>query len=202
MTEENSRNDSLPRSDRRIPRTRQMLQHALISLALEKRYEAISIKDICEVANVGRSTFYAHFKDKDDLKRSGLDQLRKQIEIRQEAARASSDGENVGLGFSLMIFEHARDHADLYRALVGSTGGDIALDSIRQIVSDIVDGDIRAISKQSQPASVPREVEVRFIVGAFMALLTWWLDNGCRLSPARMDEMFRAMVMHGALASH
>src|SRR5258708_21741373 len=59
--------------DRRIELTRAILRHALSSLILKKGYEAISITDICEAANVARSTFYAHFSSKDDLKRSGLE---------------------------------------------------------------------------------------------------------------------------------
>ena len=52
--------------DRRVARTRAMLQQAHISLILEKGYEAITIEDICDKANVGRSTFYAHYTSKDD----------------------------------------------------------------------------------------------------------------------------------------
>ena len=63
--------------DRRIIRTRGVLQHALTSLILKKGYEAITIQDICDEANVGRSTFYAHYTSKDDLKRSGFERLRK-----------------------------------------------------------------------------------------------------------------------------
>ncbi len=55
------------------------LQQAHKSLLLKKGYEAIRVKDICDVANVGRSTFYAHYTGKDDLKRSGLEQLRRQL---------------------------------------------------------------------------------------------------------------------------
>ena len=62
--------------DRRVARTRGMLHEALLSLIIEKGYEAVSVEDICERANVGRSTFYAHFTGKDDLKRSGLGHLR------------------------------------------------------------------------------------------------------------------------------
>ena len=58
--------------DRRSLRTKATLQHALNSLIMKNGYEAITIKDICDAANVGRSTFYAHYKSKDDLKRRGF----------------------------------------------------------------------------------------------------------------------------------
>src|SRR6266852_5535624 len=107
--------------DRRIPRTRAMLQHALNSLILKKSYEAITIKDICDAANVGRSTFYAHYTSKDDLKRSGFEPLRRLLVDRQKEALAMArDDRSRSLGFSLSMFEHARDHRDHYRALIGS----------------------------------------------------------------------------------
>src|SRR5260370_934700 len=55
--------------DRRVARTRATLRHALHPLILKKGYEAITIKDICDAANVGRSTFYAHSKSKGGLMR-------------------------------------------------------------------------------------------------------------------------------------
>src|SRR6266699_2193230 len=106
--------------DRRISRTRMMLQHALNSLIQKKDYEAITIKDICDAANVGRSTFYAHYTSKDDLKRKGFDKLRKELVDRQKDALATAaDDRDRSLGFSLTMFEHARDHVDHYRARVG-----------------------------------------------------------------------------------
>src|SRR5260221_289471 len=125
--------------DRRVARTRGMLQHALISLILKQDYEAITVEDICEAANVGRSTFYAHYSSKDDLKRRGLEEhLRTLLADRQKDALATPEDRDRSLGFSLTMFEHARDHADLHRALVGSRGGTIVHGSIRQILSDLV----------------------------------------------------------------
>src|SRR5258708_20073676 len=101
--------------DRRITRTRGMLEHALTSLILKKGYEAITIQDICDEANVGRSTFYAHYTSKDDLKRNSFEHLRKELVDRQnEAQAASAEIKDPSLGFSLTIFEHAPDHIDLY----------------------------------------------------------------------------------------
>src|ERR1700704_3912144 len=110
--------------DRRSLRTKAMLQHALNSLIQKKGYDAITIKDICDAANVGRSTFYAHYTSKDDLKRSGFEPLRRQLVDRQKEALATArDGKSRSLAFSLTMFEHARDHREHYRALVGSRGG-------------------------------------------------------------------------------
>src|SRR4030081_3968749 len=93
--------------DRRISRSRATLQHALTSLILKKGYEAITIQDICDEADVGRSTFYAHYTSKDDLKRRSFEHLRKEVVDRQnEAQAAPGDIKERSLGFSLTMFEH------------------------------------------------------------------------------------------------
>src|SRR5258708_17051916 len=116
-----------------------MLQQAHLSLILEKGYEATTVEDICDAANVGRSTFYAHYTSKDDLRRSGLEHLRKQLVDRQKEALATpGDIKDRSLGFSLTMFEHAKDHIDLYRALIGGRGGAIALGTCRHRPPDLL----------------------------------------------------------------
>ena len=184
--------------DRRSVRTRATLQHALNSLILKKGYETITIKDICDAANVGRSTFYAHYTSKDDLKRSGFEPLRKLLVDRQrEALARTRDEGSRRLGFSLAMFEHARDHRDHYRVLVGSRGGTVSLGSIRKILSDLVRDELAATSGKNSADSMPRELAVQHVVGAYMAVLTWWLDGGAKLAPQQIDAMFRRLAMKG-----
>jgi AcrR family transcriptional regulator len=189
--------------DRRSLRTKAMLQHALNSLIQKKDYEAITIKDICDVANVGRSTFYAHYTSKDDLKRRGFDKLRKELVDRQREALATAANEgDRNLGFSLTMFEHARDHVDQYRALVGGRGGAVSLGRIRQILSDLVRDELAATIDKNSADTIPRELVAQYVVGAFMAVMTWWLDGGAKLSPKHIDAMFRRLATGGIAPSH
>ncbi|RWI36100.1 TetR/AcrR family transcriptional regulator [Mesorhizobium sp.] len=189
--------------DRRVARTRAMLQDALISLIPKKGYEAITVEDICDAANVGRSTFYAHYTSKDDLKRSGLEHLRKALVARQKEALAiPGAAKDQSFGFSLTMFEHARDHIDHYRALVGSRGGALALGTIRQILSDLVRDELAETGKKDFPDAIPRELVVQYVVGAYMAVLTWWLDGGAKLPPDRIDTMFRRLATDGITRSY
>lgn len=93
------------------------------------------------------------------------------------------------------MFEHARDHAHLYRALVGSRGGAIALDTIQEILSDLVRDELGA--RRHPKDEMPREFIVRFLVGAYMAVLTWWLDGGAEEAPEELDAMFRRLAQQG-----
>jgi AcrR family transcriptional regulator len=184
--------------DRRVARTRAMLQKAHVSLILEKGYEATTVEDICEAANVGRSTFYAHYTSRDDLRRSGLEHLRKELVDRQkEVLAASGDIRDRSLAFSLTMFEHAKDHIDLYRALVGGRGGTLALGTIRRILADLVRNELVATGDKS--VDISRELVVQYVVGAFMAVMTWWLDGGAKLPPRRIDAMFRRLATEGIM---
>jgi AcrR family transcriptional regulator len=69
--------------DRRKARTRQLLRDALMALIVEKGYEAISIQDIVDRANVARPTFYLHFKDKEELLFTSLVEIYEELFSRQ-----------------------------------------------------------------------------------------------------------------------
>ena len=78
--------------DRRIQRTQQLLRGALLSLIQEKGFEALSVQDIIDRANVGRATFYAHFDNKEDLLASGIEGLRASLRERQRQALSDAGG--------------------------------------------------------------------------------------------------------------
>ena len=183
--------------DRRVSRTRNALQQALCGLILKKGYDAISIGDICTAADVGRSTFYAHFKNKDALKRSGLEPLHKFLHTQQNESLRSRKCESRPFAFSLAMFEHARDHSRHYRALVGGRGGTVSLAKIREILSDLVRGELATNADRRQLQSMSREFMVQYVVGSFMSVLTWWLVGGAKQSPREMDAMFRALAIDG-----
>jgi AcrR family transcriptional regulator len=184
--------------DRRVGRTTKTLHHALISLILKKNYEAITIQEICDAANVGRSTFYAHYTGKDDLHQRGIENLRKVLtDPESHALVDQGDIRGWSLSFSRTLFEHAHDRKDLFRALAGSRGGAVALAAIRRIISDVVRDELAKTADKNSADSIPREVIVQFIVGACMAVLTWWLDKGAKLPPAKIDAMFRRLATEG-----
>src|SRR6184192_3202097 len=94
-------------TDRRVQRTRQLLQDALIAMMIEKGYEATTIQDIIDRANVGRATFYAHFADKETLLASRIEDLRAMLTRQQQQSPGS-------LAFTIAMLEHARSHVALY----------------------------------------------------------------------------------------
>lgn len=175
--------------DRRAARTRKSLHHAMLSLILRKGYDAITVQDLLDEADVGRSTFYAHYTGKEDLLRRGFELLRADL----DAARRSSRGRD-GLGFSLAMFEHAAGHADLYRAIVGGRAHAIVIAELRKVLEEMVKRELRSIRSDQ----VPEELSLQFVVGTLLTSVTWWLERKPKLAPAQVNALFRQLVI-GAL---
>lgn len=182
--------------DRRARRTRQALHEALIQLIIERDYDEITVMDIADGANVGRSTFYAHFTDKDDLLRSGTIHFRDML-LREHAARRSASGTDAPLlSFSRFMTEHLKERKQLYRALQKGRAGPIIWDAFRLYVAELVRTELSARAKKG---TEPHETElaVQFIVGAFMSVLTWWMDRGAKEDPGEIDRLFTKLAAEG-----
>jgi AcrR family transcriptional regulator len=182
--------------DRRALRTRQSLHRALIQLILEQDYDDITVGDITEAANVGRSTFYAHFTDKDDLLRSGAGHLRAMLVHEHGSAVAGEDRpERRPLGFSRFMTAHLKEQHQLYRALMRGRAGAIILDKFRQFLCEIVRAELASAGDNASTTTPAPEITVQFIVGAYMSIVTWWLDRGGKEPPEEIDRAFRELAM-------
>jgi AcrR family transcriptional regulator len=182
--------------DRRVQRTRDVLHRALISLMIEKGYEAITVQDIIDRANVGRSTFYSHYVGKQDLLMSGLKNLSKQLLTHQRATLAQKgDFLERGFGFSLAFFEHVHSHRDVYHAIVGRQSGTVVMSELRALVADLVRNDLKTLWSKDRSADLPKNAVVQFVAGALMSIVTWWLDERSKLSPAEADAIFRRLTL-------
>jgi AcrR family transcriptional regulator len=183
--------------DRRVQRTRLAVHQALIALMLEKGYDAITVQDIIERANIGRATFYAHYQHKEDLLRSGLKDLRKQLLGYQRAALAKAgSARERSLGFSPALFEHAYSHRDTYQAIVGRRSGAIVLGEMRAMLAELVRDDLKAVPPAKGVLELPRGAVVEFVVGALMSILTWWLDQKASIPPHEADAIFRRVAVN------
>ncbi|MBF6223572.1 TetR/AcrR family transcriptional regulator [Nocardia abscessus] len=125
--------DTADSTDRRVRRTRALLHRALIELMVERAYDRITVRDILARADVGRSTFYAHYRDKDDLLlRSSTDYLRAAM------TAAETDDAAELLAPVRTLFQLAADHPDIYRALLGRKSGTVLLRTTRVMVAQIL----------------------------------------------------------------
>ncbi|WP_375598526.1 TetR/AcrR family transcriptional regulator [Devosia sp. Naph2] len=182
--------------DRRVRRTRQTLHETLMRLTVERGYDEVTVADIAAAADVGRSTFYAHFTDKDDLLRSAVGTLRCALMQQHAAAGIDGGGPDRILGFSQFMTAHLAEQRILYKALMRGRAGPILLDFIRHALCDIVRAEL-APGMKSTNAPLDDELTVQFLVGGYMSVLTWWLDRGGKEPPELIESGFRQMALNG-----
>ena len=181
--------------DRRVQRTRKLLQEALMALIVEKGYEAVTIQDIIDRANVGRSTFYDHFLDKQALLVSGFEQLH--AFLAQQHPTVTASGE-LRMGFSLPMFEHACSYRPVYRAMIGKQSGAVVRKEIQQLLTNLVRDEL-ALLAPSEATPVASEIVVQYVVSAFMGLLAWCADHDTPATAAEIDAIFQQLTMPGVL---
>lgn len=176
------------KNDRRSQRTRHLLSAAMVELIREKDYNSITVNDIIERANVGRSTFYAHYRDKDDLFVGELDRV-----IELLSGRIPGQDEMPYFP-SLGLFQHVGEEYELYKALVWTPGIDLLIKHMQKSLSERIEQGLKNSGKEYD---VPLPVLANFIAGSFLTLLKWWLENKRVYSPEQMDEIFRKLTLSG-----
>ncbi len=181
--------------DRRTQRTRQTLSHALIALIQEKRYEAITVQDICDRANVGRSTFYVHYQDKDALLASNFQEVMQSLGSELQLREGQ-------LVFPIApLFQHVKEHHHLYTALAWGGGFDVLLRAGQRQWHTQIEVHLATLLASGHKPAIPLEVITTYLAGVLQTLLLWWLDRKMPYSPEQMDEMFQQLVMPGVNAA-
>jgi AcrR family transcriptional regulator len=183
------------KEDRRIGRTRKLMHEALMALIVEKGYKSVTVQDILDRADVGRSTFYAHYKDKDELLLSGFDHLRTLFEQQQALLAMHHDGKDPEFNFIFELFRHTGQHHKLYKAIVGKQSGEMILKYLHRYLYDLLIVPHKALMKNRKAPPVPVEITTHWLVSSLLSLMTWWLDNNMPYSAEKMDEMFRHLTM-------
>jgi AcrR family transcriptional regulator len=176
----------IDKTDRRIRKTRQQLGEALVLLILEKGYDAISIKDITDRADVAHATFYRHYRDKDELLAQRLQEVIQEIEaFTREPSLQDAEG--------YLIFKHAEENATLYRILLSSQG----TSQVRKRVKETIAANILRTCKplrSAQRGIIPPEAAANHIAGSMLLLIEWWLDENMPYPPHQMAKVYEQLV--------
>jgi AcrR family transcriptional regulator len=192
-----SRPKSKRKLDRRIRRTRDQLGDALVELMREKPFDSITVKDVLARADVGRSTFYLHFRDKDDLFLSDADEFLEAMATMLSRSRDTSERVAPVREF----FAHAGEEQRLYRALVESGKIHDFLELAQGHFARGIEQRLAELPRSRGIAPASRAALAHALTGSLLSLLTWWLDRGMHASPVEMDEMFHQLVWSGVTAS-
>ena len=179
--------------DRRVQRTKGRLRGAIASLIHEKAYGAIAVKEILARADVGRSAFYTHFRDKDQLL---VSVLRDSIRTAPRAGTSEDDPADAVLAFSLPFLQHV----ERARAVDGSMSSPERFAPVhtclRRVLADHVAAELRRVPRgHVAPAvMVPDDLLAEHIAETFLRVLTWWVGCDAPRTPQQVDAVFLALA--------
>lgn len=183
------------KQDRRSQRTIRLINAAMIDLLSEKRYTDITVQDILDRADVGRSTFYTHYYDKEDVFEGVAEQMLASFNQQLQQAEAGQ------LLPALELFRHVQEGQRLFQNLLGGQGEEMIWKAVQTILSRSIEQSLVSMLVGKRPPSVPLAVMAQYLAGAFLNLLKWWIEAEMPYSPERMDEIFQQLALPGVLAT-
>lgn len=187
--------------DRRIERTRLLLRDALMQLIVEKGYHEITIQDITDRANVSRTTFYLHFKDKEELLFTGMVDLYNDL-VKGYASMSREELLQYGVTetcFDPTDFVHVAQHADFYRVMVSEKGDAGFIMRVRQYLASItLQYVLEPLIVPGQTVRIPLDFLAHYTAGAQIGVISWWLENNMPYTPEQMARLMYYCCAFGA----
>ena len=196
------------KTDRRVSRTRRLLRDALFALILEKGFDAVTVEEITNRADLGRTTFYLHYRDKEDLLMESIGEL--VDDLIEQMARLPVAEWQLEIGASnftpspaiVLPLQHVAENARLYRIILRGEGTYSVSLRLREIIVQASNEMLHVLLEKERLAAihpqVPMDVFLNFLAGSWLGLITWWLENDMPYPPEEMAMMFQMMILRGA----
>ena len=179
--------------DRRVLRTRDRLGDALVALMQEKPFDDITVQEVLDRAGVSRSTFYVHYRDKDDLFLSDVDEF---LELMANGlSRRGEKSERVAPVRE--FFAHVAEGQRLYAALVEAGRIPDFMELAEEHFARGIERRLTEIPRAQDVAAASRALLAHALAGAMLSMMQWWLARGMPTSPEQMDTIFHQMVWSG-----
>ncbi len=167
----------MSKTDRRVQRTRELLQKALIELIGERGYDLITIQDIANRANIGRTTFYLHYNSKDELFVSCHESIVREfrISLLHPLSREELVAPEVPAGL-ITAYRHLEEARPMLYSLFQGRDGLLMLRRIRDNDAQEIESNLRITFAETKSA-IPLDMLASYLAGARIALVHWWLEK-------------------------
>ena len=181
------------KTDRQKQRTRELLQKALIELIGERGYDAITIQDLVDRANIGRTTFYLHYNSKDDLfmacHEAIISKFQSGPHYRLSQEELLSPEAPPGM---TMAYQHLEDVRTLLYPIFHGKDGSLILQRMRDGSAQDIKASLRAAFAEAD-STLPFDVLANYLAGAQIALVQWWLEKRQPHTPENLAQTFHRL---------
>jgi AcrR family transcriptional regulator len=180
------------KTDRRSLRTRQMLMGAMVELMRQKRYDSITVQEIADRANIGRSTFYAHFTDKDDLLVDGVQRML--ATLTTDTAGPTPTGGSARLLPSLALLHHIGAQVDLYQVLARGRGLNLFMTALQDQLTTMLTQRLTGRVATDTTPTVPPPLLAAIVAGMLTTAIRAWVKGGFTEPAEDIDRMFQTVA--------
>lgn len=169
--------------DRRILKSQDAIQKAIIELMSEKNFDNITIQDISDRANVSRGTIYLHYTDKFDL----LDKLvETHITVLKEMCESASAANMEFIDSNLIWFEYFESNYLFFSTMLASKGAPYFRTRFLELLIDEFKIDVNG--NQGKNYGLVEDVILQFLASAYVGIVEWWFTNGMPSPPRAMAD--------------
>lgn len=183
----------MEKTDRRVQRTRELLQKALIELIDDHNYDDITIQDIVDRANVGRTTFYLHYNSKEELFSSCHGNIVSEFHFgpfhpltREELLALEAP---TGM---ILAYRHLEEGRTRLNSVFQGRDGPLILRRIRDMSAQEIEANLRAVFAESD-STIPFNMLSNYLAGAQVALMQWWLEKRQPYTAENLAQTFHRL---------
>lgn len=182
--------------DRRQKKTRAAIFQAFSKLLSEKPYSRITVQEIIDEADVGRTTFYAHFETKDDLLKELCEELFEHIFSSAKDVYHTHglySDHNAPESVFCHLLQHLQENDNNILELLSSESSDIFLRYFKDSLNELVKEQFVDVHRRINQ-DIPEDFLINHISGSFVEMVLWWIKGGMKQTPVQLDQYFRAVI--------
>jgi AcrR family transcriptional regulator len=176
-----------------------LLWEALLAELSERRFDDVTVNDVCDRAMVHRTTFYKHYADKYALLEQGIRRILDELMHEDEHRPPSAYSPEQPPPYFVRLFEHAAQHPRFYRLMLGGEGIGRFQRLVKDYIVDVASSRATGLTVAHRDLAQPIELHAHYVAGATLSVLVWWIENDRPFSPRQMAEYL--MSPHGTRLS-
>lgn len=170
--------------DRRTKRTKNSIYNAFTELLLKEKYSKITIQEIIDLANIGRSTFYSHFETKDELLKSICTDMFDEMHSKNQALSSSNPHSMI-----LDILYHIKENEKIIKGVFVSESSELFMNYFKDYFSNQIEQHL-FVSYDEMVTSIPKDFLINHIYRSFLEMVKWWVSGNMKQMPEELTGYF------------
>lgn len=174
--------------DRRTKRTKNAIYNAFTELLLKEKYSKITIQEIIDLADIGRSTFYSHFETKDELLKSMCTDMFDEMHSNNLTLSSGNPHSMI-----TDILYHIKENEKIIKGVFVSESGELFMNYFKAYFNSQIEQHLLA-SYDERVTDIPKDFLINHISGSFLEMVKWWVSGNMKHTPEELSSYFISVI--------